>query len=100
MKRLNIDRTQIKLMAMVFMVFDHIPWLLWDMDTNLNILSGNYLSNIMHMLGRMVFPIFAFFISEGFIYTRHKKAYLKRVGLLAIISIVPFGLYFGRYFGL
>lgn len=45
-------------------------------------------------IGRISFPLFAFFISQGCKYSKNKLIYLKRLFLLAIISEIPFDLAF------
>ena len=47
-----------------------------------------------HYFGRIAFPIFAFQISEGYDKTKNLKNYFLRLGIFAILSEVPFALYF------
>lgn len=42
--------------------------------------------------GRMAFPIFAFLLVEGFCHSRNRVNYALRIGLLAVISEIPFDL--------
>lgn len=42
------------------------------------------------LVGRLAMPIFACGIAQGFQYTSSFKAYLKRVGIFALISQIPF----------
>lgn len=47
---------------------------------------------VMRLVGRIAFPIFAFLVFEGFMHTSNIKRYLTRMGLLALISEIPYNL--------
>ena len=79
-KRFGISATALRLLAMLFMLLDH----LWA-----TIVPGN---NWMTYAGRLAFPIFAFQLVEGFYHTSDRKAYVKRLLILALISEIPFDL--------
>ena len=75
-----LDGTALKLIAMVSMVFDHVgdnffPQAVW-----------------MRVIGRIALPIFAFCVAEGYCHTRDKGKYLRRMGLFALVSEIPFDL--------
>ena len=75
-----LDSTQLKLIAMVSMVFDHVGDSFFPEQT------------WMRVIGRIAFPVFAFCIAEGFEKTRDRNRYLVRLGLFALISEIPFDL--------
>lgn len=78
--RLGLTAMQLKLLAIVLMLLDH----LWA-----TVIPGN---DWMTYLGRMAFPIFAFQIAEGYAHTSDKKKYMLRLLVFGLISEVPFDL--------
>ena len=51
-------------------------------------------------VGRLAFPIFAFFIAEGYAPTRDFGRYFRRLAILAVVSEIPFNLENGAVFDL
>ena len=82
-KRPGLDGMTMKLLAMAFMLCDH----LWATMAN----TADWLTCI----GRMAFPIFAFLIAEGWINTSDRKKYRRRIFLWALLSEIPFNLMYG-----
>jgi len=78
----GIDTFTLKIIAVITMLIDHIGAVLFP----------QYLS--LRIIGRIAFPIYAYTLVEGFIYTRDVKKYLIRLGILALISEIPFDLAF------
>ena len=58
MKKLSLNRTQLKSIAIISMVIDHTAWGFVDFYSPL----GQFL----HVCGRLTVPIMCFFIAEGF----------------------------------
>lgn len=78
------NKIVLQLIALITMSIDHVAWLIFP---NFSI---EPLAIIMHIIGRITFPIFAFFIAEGYFYTSNKKKYLLRITIFALISHVPY----------
>lgn len=72
----------LKIIACFTMFIDHVGYIVFD---------GH--SSWFNYVGRLAFPIFAFQISEGYIYTHDVKKYLLRLILFAFISQIPFLLF-------
>ena len=86
-KMQKLNGTVLKLIAALFMVIDHtgymfFPRVIW-----------------IRKVGRIAFPVFAFFVAEGFFYTKDRRRYLLRMLLFAVISELPFDLaFFGKWY--
>lgn len=76
----------LKLIALATMIVDHVGAAL-DFIPRVSY-------NLMRSIGRIAFPLYAFLIAEGCRYTRSRERYLLRLGLLALISEIPFDLAF------
>lgn len=77
--RKGLNRNQIKYVAIIAMLIDHIAWGFVDPIHPL-------LGQIMHFIGRFTGPTMAFFVGQGYIYTRDVKKYQLRLGLCALAS--------------
>lgn len=82
----------LKVVAAIAMLVDHAAVLPAFADTNAYI--------IMRLIGRIAFPIFAYYIAAGFINTHNLKKYVIRLFICAVISQIPYTLYFKNYLGL
>lgn len=79
-----MSASTLKLIAIITMLIDHIgaiffPDQMW-----------------IRMIGRIAFPIFAYFIAEGFFRTSDVKKYMQRLLIFAFISQWPFSFAFDR----
>ena len=55
---------------------------------------------VLRCVGRLAFPIFAFFIAEGYAHTRDFGRYFRRLAILAVVSEIPLNLENGAVFDL
>ena len=79
--RFGLNSFALHMLAMALMLCDH----LWA-----SILSVNALT----WLGRIAFPLFAYMIAEGYRHTGNFKKYLLRLLICALISEIPFNLFY------
>ncbi|MGN0335336.1 MAG: TraX family protein [Lachnospiraceae bacterium] len=90
--------SQLKLIAMILMLIDHTAYILIEKGIFQSYITAQnydfwYLTDrIMRGIGRSAFPIFCYFIAEGYLKTHDAGRYLKRLILFAVISEIPFSL--------
>ncbi|MDE5824628.1 MAG: conjugal transfer protein TraX [Lachnospiraceae bacterium] len=82
MKRISLNRNQIKYLVIIAMLIDHIAWAFVPMNT--------VLGQVMHFIGRLTGPTMAYFLAEGYLHTRNVKKYAARLGIFALLSWIPF----------
>ncbi|UUM12784.1 conjugal transfer protein TraX [Clostridiaceae bacterium HFYG-1003] len=84
-----LNATQLKTLALIAMLIDHIAWAF--------VPTQSVQGQIMHAIGRLTFPIMAFFLVEGYFHTRHFWCYLGRMAGFALASHFAFQYFqFGR----
>ena len=87
---------QLKYIAFLSMLIDHVNKALIYPYLNGGLLLK--ISDLFDVLGRIAFPLFAFFIVEGFFKTRSRKKYLLNLLIFGVISEVPFDMFTTRTF--
>ena len=80
-----LNGNTLKIIAAITMLIDHMGLFLFD-----DLL-------IMRIIGRITFPIFAYFIAEGCKYTRNRLRYIFMVGGLAFICQLVYAIFSGDY---
>ncbi|MEE0970277.1 MAG: TraX family protein [Clostridia bacterium] len=77
----------LKLIACLTMLCDHIGYCMQFYRI------GDYeTQNILRIIGRISFPIFAFLLAEGFKHTKNVTRYASRLLLAGLISEIPYNL--------
>lgn len=71
----------LKLIALVCMTLDHIGYAIPSLS-------------ILRIVGRLSFPIYVFLLTTGFRYTSNRGRYALRLGIFAVLSQVPYMLFF------
>ena len=80
---------QLKYIAFLSMLADHVnKALIYPFLSGEGILQ--HISDVFDILGRIAFPLFAFFLVEGFFKTGNRKKYLASLLIFGIISEIPF----------
>lgn len=81
-KKGGLTASQLKLIAILAMLIDHIATVFVG--------GNNPLGVIMHFIGRITGPVMFYFVVEGYHYTRNVNRYTLRLVLFAIISYIPY----------
>lgn len=83
---------QLKYIAFLSMLIDHAnKALMYPLLTENGFLR--YVSDVFDILGRVAFPLFMFFLVEGFFKTGNRFKYLLNLIVFGIISEIPFDLF-------
>ena len=90
------DGAQLKYIAMLSMLIDHVNKALIYPYLDGGILLA--VSNVFDILGRIAFPLFIFFVVEGFFWTHSRAKYLGTMLGFAVVTEVPFDLFSSRMF--
>ena len=84
----GLDGGALKCIAAALMLTDHVGAILLPEVP------------VLRCVGRLAFPVFAFFIAEGYAHTRDFGRYFRRLAILAVVSEIPFNLENGAVFDL
>lgn len=91
----DISGFTLKMIAIITMAIDHIGAIIVEnMAAQKQAQALWTLDSWLRGIGRLAFPLFCFFIVEGFHYTHDRRRYAVRLGIFAVISEVPFDLAF------
>ena len=82
--RYGINAAVLKYLAVVAMLCDHIAASLGALP------SLRHAYQPMRFIGRFAFPVYCFFIVEGFKYSRDRWKYLRNICIFAVLSQVQF----------
>ena len=92
-----VDEAKLKYLAVVVMLIDHLAYAFLESAFTADgtrimfSFSGGYLlDRILRAVGRQSFPIFCFFLVEGFFYTRSRAKYFLRIVIFSLLSQFPF----------
>ena len=91
-KNTDISTTQyniLKIIACISMTIDHTAHFFQE---QCKIPPATYVE--MRYIGRIAFPLFAYLIVESFRFTQNRKKHLMRIGILALVSELPFDVVF------
>ena len=83
-KPFSLSGRQLKLIAMVSMLIDHIAVSL--------VARSSALYTPMRFVGRLAFPLYCLLLVEGFCHTKDRKRYLLSLLGFALISEIPFNM--------
>ena len=79
---MKINRTVLKLIAVIAMTLDHVAFAFLRYDT--------VAFQLMRLVGKITAPVMCYLLVEGFLKTSSRKKYLERLLIFAIIAYVPY----------
>jgi len=86
----GLSTTTLKIIAVVCMVVDHIPYAFPDAHEVYYVTP----TWIFHAIGRVTAPIFFYLLAVGFFRTRNQNRYTIRLLVFALIAYLPYAMYF------
>lgn len=108
LKQFELDGFSLKMIAIITMLVDHIGAGILEGILSSYYPNGHFVVTTalkdypllmgtdiaLRLIGRLAFPIFCFFIIEGFLHTRNVTKYALRLAIFGILSEIPFDLLF------
>lgn len=83
----RMTQNQLKTVAAIAMMTDHVGAELFPRII------------LLRVIGRLAFPVFSYFLYEGFHYTSDKKKYFFRLFFLGMVCVAGYYLYSGELYG-
>lgn len=87
LQKTGVNANVIKIVAVLAMFIDHAAYLGTD--------YGTPERWMLHLIGRFAAPLIFYLVAEGHHYTSNKRKYIFRLFIFALVSHVPYTLYFG-----
>ena len=82
--KIGLSGNQLKILAAIFMTIDHAAFYLLNDDSPIYyVLRG---------IGRLAFPMFAFFIAEGCVHSKNRLKYLLTMAVFAVGAEIVYGI--------
>lgn len=96
-KKIGFSGSTFKMLALVTMLIDHVGAVIVQRMLGMPELAAKqelyaYVYMPLRYIGRLAFPLYCFFLVEGFLHTSDVRRYAGRIFLFALISEIPFNL--------
>jgi len=79
MNKISLNSNQLKIIAIITMIIDHIGYYF-------SFILTDYIYITCRIIGRISMPIFVFLVIQGYFHTKNLKKYIFRVFTLAVVT--------------